>query len=112
MFKATAALEDFFGCRLQFVDQALIHIQKTYGSKEWMRGRPTIERLPGYDAETRGNHNFLIMTRADAEWKTVYWLCENGIDGWSHERVLERSSFTYYFYFRDPGDWALARLAS
>ena len=106
------ALTDFFGTRLQFVDQSLIHIQKTYGNLEWMRGCPRVDRLPGYDPSTRGNGNFLILMRMDAEWRMVHWLCENQFTGWSHERVLEGIRFTHYFYFADKGDWALARLSA
>jgi hypothetical protein len=107
-----AAQADFFGCQLQYVDQSLIWLYRNFGALSWMKGCPTVDRLPGYDKSLIGNDNVLVLTRMDAEWKMIYWLCQNDFDGWALERVLEGSRFTYYFHFRDPGDHALARLAA
>lgn len=111
-FKSVESLSDFFGSRLQYVDDDLMHIQKNYGCVEWMRGHNTLKFLPGYDKTLLGSEHVLILKKRDMSWKMVYWLVEGGFEGWAKETVQEGLLFKHYFYFASQEDWSLARLAA
>jgi hypothetical protein len=109
-FDFARRFEEFFDCRAPYVDQALISLHARYGDLEWMRGRPRIDRLYGYDRAVVENE--LVVQGQPLLEKMVFWLGDNAVEGWSHVGLQVGITFTHHFYFRDPGDRALARLAT
>lgn len=83
-----------------------------HGMVGWLKGRPQISYLPGYDQTAETAKSKLTFKQARRAADMLYWLIENNVEGWSHTSIQIGYGYEHIFYFRNTGDYALARLAA
>lgn len=98
-------MTDFFGSPAHRVEYRLLGVYMKYGCAEWLRGASEISRLPGYDATVE---EFPLAVKRGQTSKMIYWICNNGVEGWSTCEDAQQS----IFYFRGQADYLLARLSA